>query len=42
MCSGAGVGEEELGEDPGSEEERQWWLVVVEVLRNGRTTAAQR
>ena len=40
--SGAGVGEEELDEDPGSGEERQRWLVVAEVLRNGRSTAAQR
>ena len=40
--SGAGVGEEELGEDPSPEAERRRWLAVAEVLRNGRTTAAQR
>ena len=42
MRSGAGVGEEELGEDPGPEAERRRWPAVAEVLRNGRTMAAQR
>ena len=42
MRSGAWVGEEELGEDPGPEAERRRWLAMAEVLRSSRTTAAQR
>ena len=39
--SGAGVGEEELGEDPGPEAKRRRWPAVAEGLRNGRTMAVQ-
>ena len=39
--SGAGVSEEELGENPGPEAERRRWPAVAEVLRYGWTTAAQ-
>jgi hypothetical protein len=39
--AGLRSGEIELGEAPGPEAERRLWLSVAEVLRNGRTTAAQ-
>jgi len=39
--SGAEVGEEELGEDPGPEAKRRRWPAVAEGLRNGRTMVVQ-
>ena len=41
LRSGAGVGEEGLGEDPGPEAKRRLWPAVAEGLRNGRTMAVQ-
>jgi len=41
VCSGAGIGERELGEDFGPTAERRRCLAVVEVLWNTEYTAAQ-
>ena len=41
VLAGLGPGEIEFGEAPSPEAERRRWLAVAEVLRNGRTTAAQ-